>query len=163
MTVRDSYVEHFGEDQATKVEESALGHMRSVSDSHRDDSWGTDPFRYHLLACISFDCFTVEKNRVYHGITVPLADVRAWALEYADLHEHDGDIPDYLGFMVGAYYPWINWERAGTTPPDHWKDAESDLKEWRDKSPQEALDEMKRLAEEMIGTLNDHGDFEGEE
>ena len=162
MTIRDSYVEHFGEEQATKVEESALTHMRDVSAGHREDSWGSDPFRYHLLACISFDCFTVEKNREYHGITVPLDDVRAWALEHADLHLHDGDIPDFIAFTIGVYYSWIDWDKAGTSPPEHWRDAEAEIQVWRDRSPEEALNEMVKLAEEMIDTMNDHGDFEEE-
>lgn len=162
MTVRHSFVEHFGEDQATKIEEASLTHMQSSNVAHKEDKWGSDPFQYHLLACIGSDCFTVQKNRDYHGITIPLEELRAWVLEFGDLHAFEGDLPDYLALFVGAYNSWINWEKAGVEPPADMAENDAELNRWRSMSMDEALEEMKRMAEEMMGSLNDHGDFEGE-
>lgn len=160
MTVRHSFVEHFGEEQAVKVEESALTHMRDVSESHKNDKWGDDPFQYHLLTCIAFDCFTKPMNREYHGITVPLDELKAWVLEYGDLYSYAGDIPDYLALMVGQYNTWINWEKAGAEPPANMASGEAELDRWRSMTASESMIEMTRLAQEI---LTDHGDYTPEE
>lgn len=160
MTVRNSFVDHFGEEQASKVEESALMHLSHVSEGHKHDKWGDDPFQYHLLTCIAFDCFTRDKNRKYHGITVPLEELKAWALEYGDLYLYRGDIPDYLALMVGAYHPWINWKKAGEEPPANMEENESELNRWREMSFPESINEMHRLAQEILGN---HGDFTPED
>lgn len=121
MTIRTSFVEHFGEENAVKVEEAALMHMAegpAVPESlqvHAKDNWGPDPFKYLFLCCIARDCFT--RWREWHGIKAEYEDLLAWSLEYADLHNHEGDLPDYMAALAGAYNPWINWAKAGDTEP----------------------------------------------
>ena len=106
MSVRESYSLHFGEDEALRIEEASLGHLEGVGPEHKEDKWGADPFQYHLLMCIGFDCFT-PKLAKYHGITVPLEEARQWCLAYGNLAQFAGDIPDYLALMSGAYNDWI--------------------------------------------------------
>jgi hypothetical protein len=120
MTIRTSFVEHFGEENATKIEEAALMHMAEgplpVPSVHAKDDWGPDPFRYLFLTCIARDCLT--RWREWHGIKVEYEDLLAWSLEHADLHAHEGDLPDYMAALAGAYNPWINWAKAGDTEPE---------------------------------------------
>lgn len=119
MSIRESFVATFGEDNALRVEEAAIGHLGEGPfphlDPHADDKWGQDPFKYLFLLCIGRDCFT--RWRSWHKIEAEYEDILAWALEHADIHEYRGDIPDFLALMAGAYNPWINWEKAGAPEP----------------------------------------------
>lgn len=122
MTIRTSFVETFGEENATRVEEAAISHLGGPFDIHSNDKWGDDPFQYLFMVCISRDCLT--RWRSHHGIDASYEDILAWALENANLHEYSGDIPDYMAIILGAYSPWINWEKSDTSEPegtDGWR------------------------------------------
>ncbi len=120
MSIRESFVARFGEDNATHVEEAAISHMAVPYTIHKDDKWGSDPFKYLFLVCISHDCFT--KWRGYHQIDASYEDILDWALKDGDLKHYEGDIPDYIALLIGAYNPWINWDEG--EEPD-------DVDEWR--------------------------------
>jgi hypothetical protein len=162
MTVRDSFVAHFGEANATRVEEASLGHINDLSngDVHKDDSMGTDPFQYALLNCVSRDCFTQWSD--YHGFQgMPIEDVRTWAITHAHLHEFDGDIPDYLGLFAGAYHPWLNWEEMGQEMPTWAQTAADNQSRWEKMPTEQLIQELQTLAAEGMRLLNHHDPKEG--
>jgi hypothetical protein len=157
MTVRDSFAQHFGEENALRVEEASVGHINDpgAQEVHADDQWGTDPFRYHLMNCISHDCFTTFA--AFHGFTdLTVEEVRAWAVEHADLHEMDGDIPDYLGLFAGAYHPWMNWARMGQERPAWSLTAEANIERFKDLPLDQLIAELKALADVGTRLLNEH-------
>lgn len=115
-SIRDSFVAHFGEEQATRIEEAALTHTGQAGDVHANDNWGTDPFQYMLLAVISYQCVEKPSYAEHHGITVPFDEFRAWVLAYGDLGSYDGDPPDYISLVLGIFNDWIKQEE---TTPNH--------------------------------------------
>lgn len=106
VSVRVSFTQHFGEDDAVRIEEASIQHINDASDVHGNDNWGSDPFRYHLLNCIGHEC--LGRFRKYHGINAEAELIRTWVLEEGGLAYYDGDIPDYIALMAGAYSDWIN-------------------------------------------------------
>jgi hypothetical protein len=165
MSIRESFVEHFGEVNAVRVEEAALGHMSEGSmphlNVHADDKWGDDSFRYLFLLCIGRDCFT--RWRKWHLIDAEYEDILAWALEFADLHDHTGDLPDYMAALAGAYGPWINWSKAGQEEPEHTEEFRARNLEWAHMSDVEFaaetvvnMENLKRASEEAMRLLNEH-------
>jgi hypothetical protein len=101
MSTRKSFVEHFGEDQATKIEGAAQEHKNGVH-----DKTGSDPFRWAVAICIGFQCLEKESFRAYHGITLPFDDFKTWVIDHGDLANHDGDF-DYLAMLAGVYTDFI--------------------------------------------------------
>jgi len=169
MSIRDSFVEHFGEDNAVRVEEAALMHMSEGPfphlDPHADDKWGSDHFKYLFLVCIARDCFT--RWRAWHTMDMSYEDVLAWALEHGDLHDFDGDVPDFLALMAGAYNPWINWASRGDEEPEHTEEFRVRNLEWANMSEVEFaarrvvdMESLKATMEKGMELLNRH-DGEG--
>jgi hypothetical protein len=169
MSIRESFVARFGEECATRVEEAALGHLTEGPfphlDLHADDKWGPDPFKYLFLVAIGRDCFT--RWRKYHGIDAEYEDILAWALESADLHEYQGDMPDYLALLAGAYNCWINWEKQGTSEPENTEEWRRRNLDWAHMSDVEFAAEtvvnfenMRAMLEKGMKLLNPH-DEEG--
>lgn len=154
MSVRESFVARFDEEQAQRIEEASIGHVNDDPVNHANDKWGPDPFKYHLLNCISHEC--LGRWSTYHGITVPEAEVKEWALAEADLYHYEGDIPDYIGALAGAYTSWINWEQAGDTPPEGAAEMDAERERWRRMNSQEKAAEMKQLAQQAMELLNRH-------
>lgn len=103
-SVRDSFVARFGESDAAAVEAAGLGHMDDGM--HGADNHGSDPFKYAFLAAIGWEC--VGRFSVEHGIKASTEDMKVWALAEGDLGSHDGDVPDYLALMCGAYDEWLH-------------------------------------------------------
>lgn len=92
-TLRESYVEHFGEEQAVALEEAAQSHANGVNSTNLGD----DPFRWAFLIAWGYQCFK------YHGIGVTEEQARIWASFHAELiKEHNGDV-DYLSAFTGRY------------------------------------------------------------
>jgi hypothetical protein len=157
-TVRLSFVQHFGEEAAVKIEEASLGHQNDDPMNHANDNWGDDPFQYHLMNAISHEC--LGRWAKWHGIDLDEAEVKRWCLEYGNLHDYNGDVPDYIAFFAGAYGPWINWERAGTEIPEAWAGFEDDQKEFHALNEEErlaALQEMTQKAMKMLDIHNEEG------
>lgn len=165
MTIRTSFVEHFGEDNALHVEEAALMHLAEGPfphlSVHANDKWGDDPFRYLFLACIGHDCFT--RWREWHRIDAEYEEILAWALEFGDLHLHTGDMPDYLALMAGAYNPWINWQKIGREEPEDTDMTRKRNLEWvhmnaAEFEVQQAMDMegLRAASEEGMRLLNEH-------
>lgn len=104
MSVRESFVAHFGEDQAVKVEEASLMHLQPVpwvgealamiglDADRREMNWGSDPFKWHMRNAITHDCLTKYRNE--HGITPTTEELQAWCRLHGDLDNFDGDDPD---------------------------------------------------------------------
>ena len=98
MSIRESFVEHFGEDQAVAIERAAKEHGTEIGATDR----GSDPFKWAICICIGFECMSAEGYREYHGITAPWDKIDGWIKLHANLAEHDGDI-DCLGALAGCY------------------------------------------------------------
>lgn len=101
MTTRESFVEHFGEEQAWRVEQAALEHRNGVHDNP-----GSDPFRWAIAITIGYECFTRSEFREYHRITVPVEEIKAWICKHGDLRNHDGDV-DYMSMFCGRYDEYV--------------------------------------------------------
>lgn len=111
MSARETFAARFGEDQAAAIEAAAKGHFYGdMFGTHADDNLGRDEFRYWFLLAIGWQCVTEYRSE--HGITASVEELRDWAKNEGQLAEHDGDIPDYLAAMVGAYNDWLPAEAA---------------------------------------------------
>lgn len=157
MSIRESFVEQFGEDVATKIEEASIGHINDDPVNHANDNWGSDPFRYHFMNCITHEC--LSRFAAHHGIEADLVDLMIWSRQNAGLLLFDGDQPDYIGLIAGAYHPWIDWEASGVEPPESWNGFEVRRQRLEMMTPEERAADMMRLANEAMRMLNDHGYF----
>lgn len=101
MSIRASFVEMFGEDQAVAIECAAEGHKNGIHDNP-----GSDPFRWAIVICIGHECMKNAEYREHHGITAPWSALKAWIKASANLVEHDGDC-DYLSLMAGTYIEYM--------------------------------------------------------
>jgi hypothetical protein len=101
MSVRESFVKRFGEDQAVAIELAAESHKNGIH-----DKTGDDPFKWAILICVGFQCMEIDKYRKSHNITIPFEDIKKWAIEDGDLRSHNGDV-DYLCLFAGKYNDWI--------------------------------------------------------
>lgn len=97
MSVRESFRETFGEDQATAIENAAQEHENGVHDNR-----GSDPFKWAISICLGYECASKDSYREHHGITAPWEDISAWIKKHGELSTHDGDI-DYLSAFAGVY------------------------------------------------------------
>src|SRR5690349_18531574 len=105
MTARESFVARFGEADAVAIETASQAHMSGAFSMHGDDNLGSEPFKYHFLNAIGYEC--VGRYRESHGIAASAEDMQRWALDEGDLGSHDGDVPDYLALICGTYTDWI--------------------------------------------------------
>lgn len=101
-SVRGSFVEQFGEDQAAALERAAEGHANGINSERRGD----DPFKWAILIAIGYQCAEKEDFRDYHGITAPWDEVKAWIKAHADLASHNGDC-DFICLFVGGYNDFV--------------------------------------------------------
>jgi len=99
----DSYCGAFGKEQAERMFEAGEYHRHELAEAGLH---GSDPFRDAVAIAIGFDCFTSDRFREYHKITVPVADIRKWIREHGDLYHHDGP-KDYISVMLGVYNEYI--------------------------------------------------------
>lgn len=122
---RDTFVARFGEEQAQAIEAAARQHFDSdggFGGTHADDNFGSQPFRYWFLKAIGYECVTRDDFRAEHGITADVVAMQCWAQSpfEGNLVEHDGDVPDYLAVMAGAYRDWIpEGDTASQRPGEH--------------------------------------------
>jgi hypothetical protein len=97
MTTRTSFVETFGEEEATRVEDAAESHLEDFYSTR-----GSDYFRWCICICLGFQCMEVDRYREYHGIIAPWSALKTWVKEHGDLANHDGDV-DTLAYGSGVY------------------------------------------------------------
>lgn len=102
MSIRDSFVARFGEDQAAAIEAAADEHANGINDSNK----GSDPFKWAVSLVIGYECASKDRYRKYHGITAPWDEVHDWIKTDADLASHDGDV-DYLALVCGSYNEYM--------------------------------------------------------
>ena len=98
MSVRESFVTRFGEDEALRFESAANGHANGINSANT----GSDNFKWVIAIVIGYQCAEVDGYRKHHGITSPWDEVKAWIKSDASLGSHDGDV-DYLSVMAGIY------------------------------------------------------------
>lgn len=109
MSVREHFVQTFGEEQAQLLE--------AAHKFHTDSSWllpqfrttrkvGSDPFKDTLAIVIGYQCVQKERFRKEHGITIAFEDFFEWVRQHGDLESHDGDF-DGISLFAGVYPPWI--------------------------------------------------------
>lgn len=101
MSVRESFEQRFGSEQADALVSAAEQHDNDVHSNR-----GSDPFKWAVLIAIGYQCVEIDEYRDSHGITVPWDDFRDWAKTDADLASHDGDC-DYLSLMCGKYNEYM--------------------------------------------------------
>lgn len=155
MSVRESFVARFGEAVAVKVEEAALNHLAEGPlphlNPHAEDKWGEDPFQYLFMVCIGRDCLT--RWRKYHGIDAEYEDLLDWCVKEGNLHDYQGDMPDFIALLAGAYNIWIDWAGRGEAEPEnceHWRKRNLD---WAHMSEVEFAAEMTVSTEHMKVTI----------
>lgn len=102
MSTRESFVEHFGEEQAQAIEKACYSH----NTDHLDHNPGSDSFRYAIAICIGFQCMEVDGYREHHGITAPWVDLHQWIIDHGELRHHDGGI-DWLALAAGTYNEYV--------------------------------------------------------
>lgn len=95
MTLREKFVDEFGENNALVMEQAANDHKNGVHDNP-----GSDTFRWAICICIGHECFTRFAD--YHGFDLDAKKLKQWIKDTAHLEEHDGDV-DYLAVFSGAY------------------------------------------------------------
>jgi hypothetical protein len=101
VSIRESFVEAFGEDQAAAIERAAEGHKNGIHDRP-----GSDPFRWAIVICIGLQCMSEDAYRDEHGITAPWDALKTWIRASANLAAHDGDC-DYVALMLGKYNEYM--------------------------------------------------------
>lgn len=102
MSVRASFVEKFGENEALRFEKAAEEHRAGTFGRDTGRRKGSDPFKWAICIVIGFECASKESYRRHHGIEAPWDDVKRWIKDQAQLQTHDGDF-DYLALFSGAY------------------------------------------------------------
>ena len=103
-TMREQFVQRFGEADAVAIERAACEHKNGIH-----DKMGSDPFRWALLICIGYECMSRFAN--YHQIATPFAEIDTWMLEHtADFAAYDGD-SDFLALFGGAYDKYVGHNR----------------------------------------------------
>ena len=101
MTIREKFVERFGEEQAKAIETAAESHGNGINNAEIGDH-----FKWCLLICIGYQCFEVISYREAHNITPPFEDIKEWIKGNAELHTYHGNL-DYLALMVGKYEEYL--------------------------------------------------------
>lgn len=102
MSVRSSFVEHFGEVEAASFEAAANEHGNGINDVNKGD----DPFKWVILIVIGYQCAEKDNYRDHHGIAAPWPKVQAWIKAHAHLDTHNGD-SDYLCLLAGGYKDYV--------------------------------------------------------
>jgi hypothetical protein len=158
MSVRESFVAHFGEEPALRIEEASLMHITEIASIHTKDTWGNDPFQYHFLNAIARECLTRYKD--FHGITPDSEEMRLWCVAEGRLHEYEGEFPDYIALMIGVYLHWINWEQAGTEPPEYWGEHDAERERLSAMTTEQMAAHIRALAVDMNKIMDDKRDAE---
>lgn len=97
MTVRNSFVANFGEENALAFEAAAEAHDNGLHPNR-----GSDPFKWVLMLVLSYECASKPLFAFHHGITAEWELVDAWIEAKAEMGEYDGDV-DFLAFLTGTY------------------------------------------------------------
>ena len=77
-SVRTSFVEHFGEDQANNIMLAAETHKNGIH-----DKYGSDPFKWAICICIGYEC--LKRFAEFHNIIVPYNKLKEWILNCGEL------------------------------------------------------------------------------
>jgi hypothetical protein len=100
-TMREEFVQAFGEEAAKGVEKAARMHVGARASS------GSDTFRSALHFALGYQCIEVDEYREHHGLTLSYPEVQAWILaRRAWFLEHDGAL-DTLAIMAGSAFEFL--------------------------------------------------------
>jgi hypothetical protein len=107
MSVRKSFVEHFGEELAHGIERAALFHETRRNGKDK----GSDRFKWALLIAIGYECTSVYQE--HHNLQeLDHEQFKEWCKAHGHLHSHDGDA-DIRALIDGRYVPYLSHaERA---------------------------------------------------
>jgi hypothetical protein len=108
LSVRASFVEHFGKEQARALERACNSHLDLMG---CNINRGSDPFKYVIIVVIGFSCVEEEEYRKKHGIIISFDEFKEWVKRHGNLASHDGDW-DELSVIDGTYKEYIN-DRKG--------------------------------------------------
>ena len=100
MSVRDKFVELFGEDDCKAIEKAASEHHGWGQERNR----GSDPFKWALCVCIGWEC--IGRFSEYHGIKADPAALKEAIKKHGELASHDGGL-DMLSAIAGVYNEYI--------------------------------------------------------
>jgi len=101
-TIRESFVRHFGEDQAKAVETAAAEHENGINNTNK----GSDEFRWAIAIALGYECMEIDGYRAHHGITADWPAIQQWIKDHGDLGNHDGDC-DYISLFAGVYNQYV--------------------------------------------------------
>ena len=101
IMIRRQFVKDFSEELAAALEKAAEGHKNGVHDNK-----GSDQFKWALLICIGYECFTNPDYAKYHGIDCDTEKLKTWIKAKAELRSHDGDA-DYIAVVLGMYNEYM--------------------------------------------------------
>lgn len=104
-SVREGFVQLFGEDLAAAIDRAANEHGDSWSSGNKGR--GSDEFKWALCQCIGFDCIVKPQYMIHHEINPEAGPaIKQWIREHGELDTHDGDV-DILALMTGAYLEYM--------------------------------------------------------
>ncbi len=102
-SVRDSFVETFGEETADKLYAAAVYHGNGINDHNK----GSDSFKWALAITIGYECFTRPEFAAWHKINPEAGPaIKQWIKDEGHLESHDGDF-DYLSLLDGHYTEYM--------------------------------------------------------
>ena len=104
MSIRDKFVEDFGEEAAAAIESAAHQHGNGIN----NQNIGSDPFRHSIVVCLGYECMSKYKKE--YGIKPAWARVKKWIKDNGQLDKHDGDC-DYIFLMTGGYSEYMPKEK----------------------------------------------------
>ena len=102
MSIRKQFAAEFGEKEAARIEAAAIEHGNGINNKNI----GSDPFKWALLICIGYECFSRDRFRKYHGIKAKAVNIKKWIKKQGHLELHNGDC-DYLSLLSGAYNEYM--------------------------------------------------------
>lgn len=107
LSVRESFVRQFGEEEAQALEVAAESHKNGIHNEH-----GSDKFKWVICICIGHQCFEKDRYREHHGIKATFEDIKSWCIEEGELDTHDGAV-DYIALLAGIYDGFMPIKEAG--------------------------------------------------
>lgn len=114
-TLREMFVEKFGEEQTAKVE--AAAEMHDFAYRSEEQNKGSDAFRWVLVWVIGFECVSKPNYAKWHGIEIDPEQFRQWVYEHAELEKHNGAW-DNMAMVSGAYKGFIKPEKLDELKDD---------------------------------------------
>jgi hypothetical protein len=101
MSVRESFVAQFGEENALALEAAAREHENGMHPNQ-----GADPFKWTLMLVLSFQCAELPHYQEHHGISLDWPSFQQWIKDHGELASYDGDV-DVLALVCEVYTEYM--------------------------------------------------------